>query len=112
MSEALQLEQFTGTFHHYKGHMGVIYTDGVMYLCGTGAAWAVSDAAVICKMKLSNFEFIAIDVKVDLKRETCTIYYTDGNGRELYKQRYRWTDLKQDIKLYYVDNVLMLASEY
>jgi len=112
MIDAQQLKHFSGTCEYYQGHMNINYTDGVMYLCENGASWVASDIAAICKYKLRNFEFINIDVKVNVKRGSCTIHYTDGNGLELYRQNYRWTDLKQDIKLFYVDNVLMLASEY
>ena len=114
MSDDLQLgdlNQFYGTTQYHRGYMGVLYTDGVAYVCENGYMWAITDASVILKMELSGHEFISLKLKLNDKGGASMVY-EDGNGKQLYKQDYTYTDAKRELSLYYTGGVLMLSGEY
>lgn len=103
------LEQYYGS-ENYHNVMGVNVTDGIKYIMNNGYSWVVTDAIVICKMKLKKHNFISIKLNVDNKK--AIVEYTDGNTNVLYSQKYEYTDARKNIKMYFTDNVLMLANEY
>lgn len=37
---------------------------------------------------------------------------TDGNGNKLYSQHYAFTNAKRELKLYFMNDVVMLPTEY
>ena len=104
-----EIGNFRGT-EQYHNIMGADVTDGVVYVMNNGYGWVITDALVICKMKLKDHPFIAIELKQ--KDGKAKIVYTDGNGKELYKQEYEYTDATQDLSLYFIDGVMLLTGEY
>ena len=106
-----QLKSFYGTENYYNV-MGTKVTDGVKYIMDNGYGWLVIDAIIICRMKLRNFDFIKIKLKVNKEKETAEAIYTDGDGKIIFKQKYEWTDAEAEPELYYVNNLLMLVNEY
>ncbi len=107
------LSQFIGTENYYKGWLGVLYTDGVQYISLNGLSWLVTD---ICsyqvKSEVKNLDFQSWTLKVNTDK-TAVLTLTDGNNNKLLEQKYSYTDCPIDeIKLYLIDNVLMLVSEY
>ena len=103
------LPQFRGTERYYEV-MGANITDGVKYIMDNGYGWVVTDAIVICQMKLKRHPFIAISLRV--KHNKATIEYTDGNYKVLFKQEYEYTNAKEDLTLFFIDNVMLLSGEY
>jgi len=90
--------------------MGVYVTDGVKYIMENGYSWFVTDAIAVIRTKLKTEDFLAIALTV--KNNNAVMEITDGNGHVFYRQQYKWTDAKRNLTLFYVDNVLMLSSEY
>lgn len=107
-----ELEQFTGTEQYHKGFLGVLLTDGVYYISENGYSWFVTDAISVIKTKLKDEPFLTVNLKVDKETNKGIMTIDDGNGKILHKQFYSYTDASRNIKLFYTDNVLMLAGEY
>lgn len=107
-------ENFTGTENYYKDYLGIRLTDGMKDLQTRAEAnWLTSDIASVVKghPKVKKEDFVVI--KLNVKDETGTATYEDGNGNKLYSQKYKWTDFpKGNWKFFFRDNVLLLPSEY
>jgi hypothetical protein len=112
--ELKNLGQFYGTneYHRISLFSNIIGTDGIKYLMDNGYSWAVTDAVVIVDKVLKNKDWVTIELKVNKEKENADIIYSDGNGNELYKQHYKWTDVKRDVKMFAVGDTLMLTGEY
>jgi hypothetical protein len=109
------LAQFTGTegYHFNPLFRNINYTDGVKYLSDNGAAWLVTDtlAHLVHNKKVKGQEFVAITLAA--KDGKAQLLLTDGNDKNLAKQTYDFTDLPDgEIKMFFSDGVLLLASEY
>ncbi|MEM0133656.1 MAG: hypothetical protein QXU18_00295 [Thermoplasmatales archaeon] len=107
------MKNYTGT-QVYHRNMGLNLTDGVKYVMDNGYAWLVTDAAaiVIMEPKVKAEDFVAIDLKPG--NGNADVVYTDGNGHELFRQHYDWTDAKKEVTLYFsrLDLVMLLPTEY
>ena len=107
------LQQFIGTENYYQNFTGLLYTDGVKYLAdNAGAHWLIDlIGSYQPKLKKYSFQLWAIDKKDD---GSAGIYCQEDIGEPLLvKQEIEWTDFPlKEYKLYCVDNVLMLPSEY
>jgi len=110
--ELRSLEMFTGTQSYYKFHFGTLITDGVKYVCDNGYYWFVSDAVIAIKMKKLDKKHDFLVIQLKLKDGEADMIIEDGDGNELYSQHYAFTDAKRELKLYFVDNVVMLPTEY
>jgi len=111
--ELKSLGNFHGSEHYYRLMGGINATDGVHYVMQNGYSWLVTDAAVILRMepKVRGQDFVVVRLKL-LPEGGGKVTYEDGNGNILYEQSYEWTDAKKELKLFFADNVIMLASEY
>jgi hypothetical protein len=117
------LPQFTGTESHARV-MGALLTDGVRYVMENGYSWFVTDFLAIAKFstKLKAEPFCTVELIIDAARiaeisgttpdTKAVMLVTDGNYKTLYRQNYDATDAKAGFKMFFTDNVLMLASEY
>ncbi|QDO95295.1 hypothetical protein FNB79_15385 [Formosa sediminum] len=115
------LNQFTGSMRCYKMTLSdSVITEGIKYLAENGRCfWLISDASIVAKNLMDKSHFITIDFKrlceAEQKRQgyEAHIVYSDGNDNILETQTYRVTDFPlQKIRLYFVNNTLMLPSEY
>ncbi|WP_421806095.1 DUF6876 family protein [Flagellimonas sp.] len=96
------------------------YTEGIQYLAqSANAFWLLTDASVMGKSLSDKSRFITIDfkrytpVEVETYGYDAVITYTDGNGNTLALQQYHFTDFPlEQIRLFFVDNTLLLPSEY
>ena len=96
------------------------YTNGIKYLANAAECyWLVMDTSVMSKSLSSKSYFITIDFKRLPTKEQqiqgceATITYSDGNGNNFYTHKYRVTDFPlEELRLFFVDNTLMLPSEY
>jgi hypothetical protein len=106
------LDHHIGTEHYYNV-FGVNVTDSVKYVMNNGYSWFVTDAiaALKFKPKLRREPFLTVQLQLteDHKADMTII---DGNENKLYTQHYEFTDAKRDLTLYFIDNVLLLNSEY
>lgn len=112
--ELSELGYFTGTEKYHR--IGAIFgdamaTDGVKYIMDNGYSWFVTDALSVIKLKIKNEPFISIKLKLSEEKKA-KMLITDGNKKILYTQDYEYTDAKQEINLYFIDNVMLLSSEY
>ncbi|MCG2462077.1 hypothetical protein K8352_15060 [Flavobacteriaceae bacterium F89] len=116
-----ELGSFHGSVTIYKiPLLGTYYTDGIKYLAETAKCfWLVTDVSVIAKSLNDRSPFITIDVQTlsweekDLIGYEAIITYSDGNGHILETQKYHLTDFPLDsLRLFFVDNTLLLPSEY
>ena len=107
------LAGFIGTVRYYGVWLGALATDGVKYIMDNGYSWFVTDALSVIKgtPKLKAESFLTVELHLAEDSEADLII-TDGNENTLYRQHYDFTDAKRDLKLYFSNNVLMLASEY
>lgn len=107
------LKEFTGTEHLYTTvGLKFNYTDGVKYVAeACKAYWIITDIGVVVKTNLKHDEFIEISLKKTL--DNAKMVYTDGNKNVLFCQNYRFTDFPLNgIKFYFINNTLLLPSEY
>lgn len=96
------------------------YTEGIRYLAQTAKAyWLLTDASVMGKCLMDKSWFITVDFKrltPDEQEEMgyeATLTYSNGNGQMFTEQKYHTTDFPLDaLRLYFVDNTLLLPSEY
>ena len=115
------LQHFHGTEMFYSiPLLRTRFTDGLKYLSEVAECfWLITDTSVIAKSLKNRSEFITIDFKrlpkeqQDLTGYEAEIIYTDGNDTILEKQGYHITDFPLDeLRLFFVNNTLMLPSEY
>ena len=116
-----QLGQFHGSQCIYSLPIcRTLYTEGIQYLAETANAfWLLTDVSVMGKSLMDKSRFITVDFKrySETEREEigfdAVITYGDGNGTVFTEQKYHITDFPMDaLKLYFVDNTLLLPSEY
>lgn len=110
--ELKALGSFTGSLHYYNV-LGVFVTDGVKYIMENGYSWFVTDAIAAIKFnpRLRKEPFLVVKL-ANLRDYECDLIIEDGNYNVLYRQHYKFTDARRELKLFYSNNVLMLASEY
>jgi len=110
--ELKDLNKYYGS-ENYFNVMNTNVTDGIYYIMKNGYSWLVTDFLVIAKsdnFKIKDESFIS--VKLKLKDDTAKMIVTDGNDKILYTQDYEYTNVKREVTLFYIDNVLLLSSEY
>jgi hypothetical protein len=115
------LQQFHGTEQFFQLPLiKTRFTDGIHFLANKASCfWLVTDASVIAKSLMDKSYFITIDFKRLSEKERAEkqcealINYSDGNGNIYETHRYHVTDFPLDeLRLFFVDNTLMLPSEY
>lgn len=106
-----ELDMFTGTENYYKHWAGFgVYTDGVLYLAEKANAYWLLDAIFSYRRKES---FQLWELKVNKDKSCILTMKEDSDSPILVKQEIEWTDFPLDyIKLYLIDGVLLLPSEY
>ena len=116
-----ELQHFCGTEMFFKIPLiGTCFTDGLKYLAKEAECyWLITDVSVIAKSLSKKSSFITIDFKRLSEKERlenqceAIINYSDGNGNIYETHRYIVTDfLLDELRLFFVDNTLMLPSEY
>ena len=116
-----QLQGFCGSTTCYKiSLVQAHYTEGIKYLADHAQChWLITDAAVVCKSLKNKSNFIVILFKrnstsvQERTHKEAKITYANGNGIILYEQEYEFTDFPLDeLRLFFVDDMLMLPNEY
>jgi len=106
------LLQFTGTENYYKHWVGnYVYTDGVKFLADKAGAYWLIDAIFSYRRKEP---FQVWELAVDTPRNKALLTMReDTKYPPKVRQEIPFTDFPLDyIKLYLIDNVLLLPSEY
>lgn len=86
------------------------YTEGIKLIGDNGATWLQTDVLAVLCHKLADQHFVCI--KATKEESGAKVVYDDGNGNVLHKQEYEFSDLPCDVKMFCVNNRLILASEY
>lgn len=116
-----ELQHFCGTEMFYKIPLiKTRFTDGLKYLAHEAECfWLITDVSVIAKSLSNRSHFITVDFKrlseqeQEEKQCEAIIKYSDGNGNIYETHRYNVTDFPLDeLRLFFVNNTLMLPSEY
>ena len=107
------LDQFIGTENYYKHWLGLHYTDGVQYLAEKGGAYWLIDAIASHQRGVAlKCQFQIWELKVSERKGVLTMK-EDSNEPVRKRQEIPYTDFPlETIKLFLVDGVLMLPSEY
>lgn len=112
------LRQFTGTecWYRHSLYTKFLYTDGVQYVAEQGGAYWLLDkifACQICVPGLMDEPFITWDLVLDDEGGGAKLICTDGNNNKLYSETILFTDFSlKSIRFYFLNNVLLLPSEY
>lgn len=109
--KALELNQFTGTENHYKHQTGrLLWTDGVQYVAeNAGAYWLID--AIVSYQRTEHFQIWELKKHND-NSATLTMREDTGQPTKV-RQEIPFTDFPlEEIKLYLIDGVLLLPSEY
>ena len=109
------LEQCTGTENYYKpSFSGIMVTDGVQYLAYNAKAFWLIDAIASHQTKhIAAVPFQIWELTVNEDKTAVLTVKEDNDCPILVKQHIPYTDYPMPkIKLWLVDRVLMLPSEY
>ncbi|GEC77916.1 DUF6876 family protein [Flavobacterium aquatile] len=111
------LAQFTGTENWYRHPIArtVLYTDGIQYLAEkAGAYWLIDEIAFNqIKPNIKKEEFQTWTLRVDLEKSTAALTCDDGNNNIVFSKKIEYTDFPlQEIRIFFVNNVILLPSEY
>ncbi len=118
--EAFQQElgNFTGTENWYRHGLAraITYTDGVKFVAeNCGAYWLVDEIALsnMTEKKLKMEEFQVWKFTVNVEKGEGVLTCEDGNDKKIYTKKITFTDFPYpEVKFYFVDNVILLPSEY
>lgn len=111
MLRQADLDQFIGTEQYYKHWLGSVYTDGVKFLAEKAEAYWLLDIVFSYKRKepFQVWEFVKNE---DDKGAVVTMKEDSGQPVKV-RQEISYADFPLDsVKLYLIDNVLLLPSEY
>ena len=109
------LMQFTGT-EAYHNYFNLKLTDGVCYLAKEGKCFWLLDIILSYQPKYHQipFQLWELEVKEDKEKRSATVYMReDSDKKPLVKQFIPYTDFPlASIKIYVIDGVVLLPSEY
>jgi len=111
----IDLEQFTGTENYYKQSFGgIVVTDGVQYLAYNAKAFWLVDAIASHQTKhIAAVPFQIWELTVNEDKTAILTMKEDSDCPILVRQNIPYTDYPlPKIKLWLVDRVLMLPTEY
>ena len=111
------LSHFTGTSRYiHDPFTGLMHTDGIGHLVDRAEAhWLLSDIGAVLghhpKIKEMPFQLWAL--VVDEENKAILTCREDCDTLVIYEQKYEYTDFPVGTwKMYLIDGVLMLPSEY
>lgn len=118
-----ELNGFTGTQNYYRHFTGPKYTDGVKHLADRAGAYWLLDAVFSyqCDKKIRALPFQVWELKVlrselgENKNEPMAVLEMreDSDKPTMVSQKIAYTDFPQgEVKLWLIDGVLILPSEY
>jgi hypothetical protein len=104
--------QYTGTQHYYRG-LGLNYTDGIKGMADKfGAYWLTDVVGSYQTGKTKNIPFQIWTIKSENDKAVVEMK-EDTNEPVLIRQKIPFTDFPEGIlKMYCIDGILLLPSEY
>lgn len=108
------LVYFTGTEKYYNHFMGYYYTDGIKYMAETFEAYWLIDVIFSHQLNplVKSQPFQTWTLKKIKGNKFCASC-TDGNNILIVNQFIPFSDFPHDIiTLFFVDNVLLVPTEY
>jgi len=108
-----ELAQCIGTQQYHKGQLTLKYTDGIKELIDLAKCyWLIQDISIVSSMDFNDLEFQIWILQSQDGRAVLTMK-EDTNEPVKYRQEYPLTDFPEGtMKIYVVDNVMLLPSEY
>lgn len=110
------LEQFTGTEKYYNYLCGLKLTDGVHYLATEGKCFWLLDIIASYQPKHHQvpFQLWELEVTEDKGKRSAIVYMReDSDKKPLVRQVIPYTDFPlENVKIYVIDKVVLLPSEY
>lgn len=112
-----ELAQFTGSEQWYRHGLvrSILFTDGAKYVADkAGAYWLLDEIALAQRYEKSVAvqEFQLWQLKVNVNH-TAVLICENGNGEVVLSKGIPFTDFPLDeIKLYCINNTILLPSEY
>ncbi len=111
-----ELASFTGTEQYFRHWMRFVYTDGVKYLAERCGCYWLLDAigSYQHKPKIKTAPFQIWTLNVNNEEKSAVLEMKEDSGQPvLVRQEIKYTDFPlSEIKLYYIEGVLLLTSEY
>lgn len=111
------LRRFTGTEYWYRHGLlrNVLYTDGAKYVAeNAGAYWLLDEIAFSQMVKrVVAEEFQLWKLRVNSQDQAAQLVCEDGNGNIVFRKLIPYTDFPlEEISFYFIDNTILLPSEY
>jgi hypothetical protein len=109
-----ELAHCIGSEQYFKmsSFPSLTYTEGVKYMYERCKAYWLLQAVASYQYKLKD-EYFQVWTLTRTEGNEAVLKADDGNGNILVTQKIPFTDFPLDeIKLYFVDNILLLPSEY
>lgn len=110
------LAQFTGSEQWFCHGLArkVLYTEGAQYVAENGGAyWLIDEIAfnqAVPIVAAQEFQVWLLTVYAD---KSATLICDDGNGEAVFTKCIEYTNFPlPDIRLYFVNNTILLPSEY
>lgn len=110
------LAHFTGTEQIWRHSLipHIRYTDGARHVAIAGEAWWLLDKIACAQLEPKyagqEFQLWTLTVKCDLSAD---LVCTDGNSTDISAEQIAYTDFPlPGIKLYVVNNTILLPGEY
>lgn len=115
MSLESDLKQFTGT-EQYHRHLFGKFTDGVNYLADKAGAYWLIDVVMSYRMnkKTRGVNFQVWELQKNKTGNGCVVTMKEDSDKPvIISQKIGFTDFPLDyIKLFLIDGILLLPSEY
>ena len=113
MFTEIELNQFNGTENYYQYWLGFKYTDGVKYLADIGKCYWLLDIIGSYQPKMKKYSIQIWELKVNDDKKAIVTMREDTDSPIKVKQKLDYTDFPvKEIKLFLINGVLILPSEY
>jgi hypothetical protein len=111
------LSHFSGTSSYVRDPLtGLLYTEGIVHLADRAEAhWLITDIGAVFRFHpaVKGVRFQLWILAVDRENKAVLTCREDSDTPVIYEQKYEYTDFPVGSwKMYLVDGVLMVPSEY
>ncbi len=111
------LMHFTGSESYFRHGIvrEVVFTEGAKFLADRAGAYWLLDEIALCqryeeRVAAEEFQLWMLSVNVD---QTAILSCEDGNGHSVYRKQIECTDFPMsEVKLYCINNTILLPNEY
>jgi len=108
-----ELKQFIGTTKYYRGFLGILFTEGVHYLCEKCECYWLTDLIASYQGTLKDLPFQVWKIVVNEDQTAIVTCRRDSNEEPVVEQHLEFTDFPlPEYELWKIENVILLKSEY